>query len=142
MSTGSLTIFREAENLKFAVMFRQCDGYPSGHGRELTDFLRGKIIVNGIRSGDKNNFNGMGCLAAQVVAHFKTGIGGFYLVASDYNFEDFIYTVYPGVAESAKESWPVLFKVQRKGVILYNGPADDFDAEKIQETAEREIHAR
>ena len=62
-------------------MYRQFDGYPSGHGAELGEFLLPFKIVNGI-SGDAKLgkvANGMGCLAAQLVANFKTDVGGFYL---------------------------------------------------------------
>ncbi len=72
----------EAKNkrVKFHLvnMYRQYDGYPEGHGAELAEFLNSKKVVNGIGS-DKNVFNGASCLAAQMVAHFKTGPGGFYL---------------------------------------------------------------
>lgn len=63
---------------KLVNMYRQYDGYPSGHGEELADFLNGGKVVNGIGS-DKNVFNGAGCLAAQMIAHFKDGAGGFYI---------------------------------------------------------------
>lgn len=81
MSTRSLTVFKDGENQDIAVMYRQCDGYPEGHGKELADFLKNKKIVNGINSNDDENmiFNGAGCLAAQVVSHFKDGVGGIYL---------------------------------------------------------------
>jgi hypothetical protein len=65
------------------TMYRQYDGYPSGHGADLVEFLEGSRVVNGYTSSDmvseKRVFNGTGCLAAQLVAHFKKGIGGFYL---------------------------------------------------------------
>ena len=55
-------------------MYRQYDGYLSGHGAELAEFLQGFNIVNGIRLGTpKRTANGMGCLAAQLIAHFKDG---------------------------------------------------------------------
>ena len=62
-------------------MYRQYDGYPSGHGEELADFLKGGRVVNGIGSTDEKEilFNGAGCLAAQMIAHFKNGAGGFYI---------------------------------------------------------------
>ena len=62
-------------------MYRQYDGYPSGHGTELADFLKGGKVVNGIGSRDEKQilFNGAGCLAAQMIAHFKDGAGGFYI---------------------------------------------------------------
>jgi len=60
-------------------MYRQYDGYPEGHGTELADFLKGGRVVNGIGGKDTNVFNGAGCLAAQMVAHFKDGAGGIYI---------------------------------------------------------------
>jgi hypothetical protein len=65
------------------TMYRQYDGYPRGHGADLVEFLEGSRVVNGYSKSDteseKRVFNGTGCLAAQLVAHFKKGIGGFYL---------------------------------------------------------------
>ena len=81
---------------EIVVLYRQMDGYPDGHGAELAAFLEGKVIVNGIGSDTPEGaFNGMGCLAAQVVAHFKDGIGGFYLhpAGSRDIGEEYIYTV-------------------------------------------------
>jgi hypothetical protein len=60
-------------------MYRQYDGYPEGHGTELADFLKGGKVVNGIGGNDTNVFNGAGCLAAQMIAHFKDGAGGIYI---------------------------------------------------------------
>jgi hypothetical protein len=61
-------------------MYRQFDGYPSGHGKELSDFLFDGELTNGIPLGSQVKlFNGMGCLAAQMVASFKKNSGGIYL---------------------------------------------------------------
>lgn len=61
-------------------MYRQYDGYPSGHGAELADFLTPITLVNGISMNETRAIaNGMGCLAAQLVCAFKTGAGGIYL---------------------------------------------------------------
>jgi hypothetical protein len=84
MGTRSLTFVREQNGRKTSThvcMYRQYDGYPSGHGLELAEFLKGKRLVNGFGSGDTKDtaFNGVGCLSASMVAHFKTDIGGFYL---------------------------------------------------------------
>jgi hypothetical protein len=84
MGTRSLTFVYD-DNRKVLCMYRQFDGYPSGHGRELATFLNGFVdVVNGIRIGDTRKIaNGMGCLGAQLVANFKlvpeNGVGGFYL---------------------------------------------------------------
>lgn len=95
MGTRCLTVFKDAEK-EIAVLYRQFDGYPEGHGKELTDFLKDKRIVNGIggNANSTNAFNGMACLAASVVAHFKEDIGGFYLypagvrgIGEEYTYE-------------------------------------------------------
>ena len=93
MGTRSLTHFieRRTEESKdkrrkprvvdteIVVMYRQYDGYPSGHGIELAEFIAKGKLVNGIGLDEKLVFNGMGCLSAQVVANFKSGPGGIYL---------------------------------------------------------------
>lgn len=83
MSTRSLTIMVDGdfENEEIAVLYRQMDGYPSGHGKELAEFLAGFETVNGLGFGNNppKVANGGSCLAAQIVSRFKVGPGGFYL---------------------------------------------------------------
>ena len=65
-------------------MYRQYDGYPSGHGMELAEFLRGFRVGNGLGANTPSRYaNGMGCLAAQLVCNFKQEAGGFYLYPTD-----------------------------------------------------------
>ena len=62
------------------TMYRQYDGYPSGMGNDLAEFLNKGKLVNGISVSETALvFNGVGCLSAQIVAHFKEGPGGIYL---------------------------------------------------------------
>lgn len=89
MGTRSLTRVIETWNdektnkLKkqtLVCMYRQFDGYPSGMGSDLAEFINGGKLVNGLSLAETERvFNGMGCLAAQLVAHFKDGAGGYYL---------------------------------------------------------------
>ena len=81
MSTCSLTFVKDDTNRVVMNMYRQCDGYPSGLGAELYEFLKDIKMVNGISVTKDNGkvANGAGCLAAQIVAHFKDGPGGVYL---------------------------------------------------------------
>ena len=67
MGTRSLTRVYNENSQALFNLYRQYDGYPSGHGSQLFEFLKGKVA------------NGAGCLAAQLIAYFKTGTGGFYL---------------------------------------------------------------
>ena len=82
MGTRSLTFVYE-ENKPIMNMYRQFDGYISGHGQELADFLKSGTLVNGYSSTDQTQFNGMGCLAAQLICNFKKSVGGFYIYPVD-----------------------------------------------------------
>lgn len=80
MGTRALTYVYDREDSKPMVcMYRQMDGYPSGHGKDLADFMAGGKLVNGLGLNNTQVFNGMGCFAAALVAHFKDGPGGIYL---------------------------------------------------------------
>jgi hypothetical protein len=58
-----------------AEIYRQYDGYPEGHGRDLAK-LCDVTITNGIRLGkEAGTANGMGCLAAQIVMGLKREVG-------------------------------------------------------------------
>lgn len=96
MGTRSLTFVYNGEAKKpFACMYRQMDGYPGGHGKELADFLQPIKMVNGIGDDERPLANGACCLAAQIVAHFKEGVGSIYLYPPDIKDagQDFEYHV-------------------------------------------------
>lgn len=98
MGTRSLTFVYNGEEA-IINMYRQYDGYPTGHGAELAEFLNQfEAITNGIRVGEtRRTANGMGCLAAQMVSHFKgEQAGGFYLypVSANDCGQDYEYHVY------------------------------------------------
>ena len=99
MGTRSLTTFNdEWDNKEIVVLYRQYDGYPQGHGKELFEFLDGTTVGNGINADSPPKFaNGMGCLAAQIVSHFKGDkAGDFYLYAPGTRDvgEQYIYSIY------------------------------------------------
>lgn len=95
MGTRCLTIIIDGvKKEEICVLYRQHDGYPDGHGAELRAFLQSIKIIDGF-SNERSAANGAHCLAAQIVAHFKTGIGEFYLYpagARDMG-EEYVYTV-------------------------------------------------
>lgn len=96
MGTRCLTLVQDEEGRTILNLYRQMDGYPSGHGAELNAFLKDMHIVNGYNSNTPSkSANGMGCLAAQLVAHFKDGIGQFYIMHPDERDadEEYIYIV-------------------------------------------------
>lgn len=96
MGTRSLTIVSD-NAVEYCVLYRQHDGYPEGHGRELLEFISNFQIVNGL-SGETppKTANGLDCFAAQLVAHFKKAAGNFYLYPSGWRDcgEEYIYTIY------------------------------------------------
>jgi hypothetical protein len=95
MGTRSLTFVYDGDK-PIVNMYRQFDGYPSGHGQELAEFLLSGKMVNGYSDKNKKQFNGMGCLAAQMIAHFKESVGGFYIYSVDSTdcWQDYEYHVY------------------------------------------------
>jgi hypothetical protein len=125
MSTRSLTVLIDGRDGKeTCVLYRHCDGYPSGHGAELKNFLTGFEITNGIGERTKKTANGAGCLFAQMVAHFKTEVGQFYLYPPGTRdaWEDYTYYV------TAKPGEPIHLKVEGDSV-LYDGPVSGFNPE-------------
>jgi hypothetical protein len=102
MGTRSLTfVYEKYGQIQKPVvnMYRQFDGYPTGHGAELAEFLNGGRMVNGLsatKTVKEVVFNGMGCLAASMVAHFKQTPGGFYIHPVDTTDcgQDYEYHVY------------------------------------------------
>lgn len=101
MGTRSITTIIDnawGNNTKLCTMYRQYDGDPSGHGKELAQFLAPITVVNGMGLNETRQIaNGAGCLAAQMVQHFKEAAGpdGVYLEAprSKMDGEDYAYCV-------------------------------------------------
>lgn len=133
MSTRSLTLVFDQNGQQILNMYRHCDGYPSGHGAELAKFLGRFIVGNGISSQPLPFANGMRCLAAQIVAHFKDEPGQIYIYKTDQRnvWEEYIYEV--------RQSGDRVRMVCRypEGRILFDGLASEFDADRV-ETMERE----
>ena len=118
MGTRSLTFVYD-EDTPLINMYRQFDGYPSGHGVELAEFLSGFEIVNGYGEVKPKLANGMGCLAAQLIAHFKKSVGGFYIHAiTDSVGVDYEYHVYANKVV-VKDPDEVVFSGSRNDFVEY-----------------------
>ena len=123
MGTRALTIVKD-ENHEYLHLMRQSDGYIDCHGKALAKFLDGKVWTDGFRSEDRAGlFNGVDCLSAQIVAHFKTSPGRFYLGSKESTAEwgspDYAYRVYLD-GEKAIE-----IEVERYGDIVFKGSPSD-----------------
>lgn len=116
MGTRALTFVYDADHQPFLNLYRQYDGYIEAHGRELAEFLAGKKLVNGYGRESTELANGMGCLAASLVANFKETVGGFYIhsVTETECGQDYEYHVYENRV-----------KVLGPGSIFNPGPNDN-----------------
>ena len=142
MGIRCLTIVEEVRGPRSASSTDSMTGYPTGHGAELKSFLVGMRIVNGLRLGDQIRMaNGMDCLAAQLIAHFKTEPGGFYLYPAGRRDcgEEYIYTVYTNAGKLMirVEAGAVTFfglpgTKQVNMPILYDGEIESFDPEAVE----------
>lgn len=80
-------------------IYKQHDGYPSGLGAMLHEFLSRKKLINGIsgKPDPANYSNGVGDLAGQLVCELKNkfALGGVYLYPTDTKDvgQDYTYTV-------------------------------------------------
>ncbi len=131
MGTRCLTVLNNNKGKEIAVLYRQSDGYPDGHGVELAKFLSGHHLCNGISQHDTadNAFNGMDDCAARVVSHFKGGqIGQFYLHAAGTRDvgEEYIYTVSKGSGDGLVLRCVDRYRAE-KNRVLYEGPPEKFE---------------
>lgn len=130
MGTRSITRVHDAgkDSRVILAVYRHMDGYFEGMGAELTAFLTDMTVVNGINLGIdlKKSANGMSCLAAQLVAHFKTGIGGIYICDINQE-EEFNYDIYiVGDNQLVLEGHG-----DNKDKILFGNNSIDLDYDKI-----------
>lgn len=128
MGTRSTTKILDEDGKHLVTLYRQFDGYPKGHGKELADFLNSKTLVNGY--GDTTSTteaNGMGCLAALLIGHLKGGRIGNVYVTSKGDSQEYDYTVYLKSAQ-------IFMRVESAYAdtrLLYDGPASNFDGDRI-----------
>lgn len=93
MGTRSLTKVFDNKSL-ILTMYAQYDGHPYSHGARLGEFLSPIRMINGIVSPTEKTANGAGCLAAQLVARFKTEVGNFYLVTDGDHDQEYEYEIH------------------------------------------------
>ncbi len=134
MGTRSLTFVYDGDEA-IINMYRQYDGYPSGHGAELAHFLGQFTIVNGIRVGESRKVaNGMGCLAAQMVSHFKGDEAGqFYLYPASakdcgQDYEYHVYTDQRGLCVRITDRGCNMFglTMSDKNDAIFDGTVEEF----------------
>ncbi|NJL78556.1 MAG: hypothetical protein HC917_06355 [Richelia sp. SM2_1_7] len=84
MATRGLIRIFDDKDKPLVCCYNHLDSYPEELGQELANFLSEFEIINGITFDTSNKkANGMKCLAAQLIAYFKLGIGRFYIYPID-----------------------------------------------------------
>jgi len=133
MGTRHLTQMYDYDGAYLLTMYGQYDGYPEGYGQELADFLSEITLVNGIGGQKFKIANGPGCLAAQIVSHFKgNGVGSFYIYPPDSRLQEFTYKVIC-VGSHDSEEKHIEMEVTSTHVpeFSWRGLPKDFDGKKI-----------
>lgn len=109
MGTRSQTAVFDGSD-KLVQIYRQYDGYPSGHGKELAEFMTGLQLVNGYGSQEGRIANGAGCFAAQLVGYLKQGkVGNIYLEPPSLELLQHDYTYVIGLDTFAPEKGIEIF---------------------------------
>ena len=100
--------FSEKPDKTIVDIYNHYDGYPEGLGVTLASYLDDYHIVNGAgREGD-TLFNGIGCMAASIIAHLKDGPGNVYIEDKDspHGWLDYNYYVW---GDYYKSIWISIF---------------------------------
>ena len=101
--------FSEIPNKTIVDIYHHWDGYPEGLGVTLAYYLEEKKITNGLSSKDNEDliFNGMGCLAASLVAYLKDGPGDVYIEPREsHGWIDYQYYIW---GDTYKDIWISIF---------------------------------
>lgn len=116
-----------------ALIYIQCDGYPSGHPVETAEWLTTGKVVNGIGMDEGSVFNGAGCLAAQLVEKYKRGPGGCYLRAPKdraKSGEDYTYDIIVEYDEQGYKPKPqpifIAYEVYKRPKKIFEGSPAEF----------------
>ena len=135
---GTRSIINVIQDGRILVsMYHQSDGYPSGVGLELLKALNNgqATVINGFTPDHSTPryFNGMGCLAAYLVSHFKKEVGNCYIHPPGQQ-EEYNYTVYLKEGE--------LWLMVADTYVLHNGPLKDVTPdllERLENTEDLDI---
>lgn len=134
MSTHSLTILNDEDGVEIVVMYVHHDGYPSGYGQWLADFLKDGSI----------DCHEMDEVAAKVVANFADKSTRLFPAGSRDAGEAFTYHVFRQSLAATGVNQPPKYRMMLKviathpeGATIFEGPPADYDGKKV----EAEYHA-
>ena len=99
--------FSEIPEKVMVSIYQHFDGYPEGLGVTLASYLNGKKIVNGLGGNRGDVFNGLGCMAASIIAELKDGPGNVYIEdRGTHGWIDYYYVIW---GDTDKEIWISIF---------------------------------
>jgi hypothetical protein len=128
---------KKVVNQNVCLVYRQFDGYPTGHPLETAEWLASGEVVNGFSSNEtKLIFNGAGCLAAQLVAKYKVEPGGTYIQSLNSrgnSWEDYLYDI---IVKEDQSIEYVCYENGKRKKELFRGSPADFVLQHSKETAE------
>ena len=111
-----ISIAKREEGVSFSIepyktivdIYHHWDGYPEGLGVTLASYLKDKKITNGLSDrNDYSVFNGMGCLAASLVAELKEGPGDVYIEPrNSHGWIEYQYYIW---GDTYKDIWISIF---------------------------------
>lgn len=122
----------EEETKTICSIYSSCNGYPTGIGQIVADFTKNCKIINGNGLGYAKlvtHANGMGCFAAQLVAHLKESVGNIYMDFPTKSLDTYTYYIYE--PEVGKAPTIKCYYLDTK---IFDGEARDFSGEKIEIT--------
>ena len=100
--------FSEIPEKKLISIYNHYDGYPEGLGVILAEYFEDKKITNGL--GDRNApiFNGLGCMAASIIAELKDEPGNVYIEDPNnpHGWIDYEYVIW---GDCGKDIWISIF---------------------------------
>ena len=100
--------FSERPDKTIVDIYHHWDGYPEGLGVTLASYLNDMKIVNGLGRDCDNVANGLGCLAAQLIAEIKDGPGNVSIIGPEesYSWIDYEYYIW---GTEYKDIWISIF---------------------------------
>jgi len=100
--------FSEKPDKVLVSIYHHYDGYPEGLGVTLANYLEDKKIVNGLGNKKDPVFNGLGCLAASLIAELKDEPGLVYIddLNSPHGWLDYEYVIW---GDRYKDIWISIF---------------------------------
>jgi len=135
MSTRSITHiheekeFNNGEEKTICSFYRHCDGYPTGHGQDLANWLKDKKVMNGRVAGA---FNGTGEAAIKLMNHILDLAGCLVSVVSTQTtdiWEAYIYDIY-----YRNNEFVIITSVADSDTQKHIAPAKEYKGKEVNDT--------